>query len=185
MLEPDADLITQVRRDLPLPRNSGIKVREVDGRAGIVPMRDDFADVIISDAFSAGKVPAELGTVEYFAQLARVLNPTGVVLVNITDQGPFAYGRRVVAGLRQFFSQVAITSEPPILKGRRFGNLVLIAANTALPLGGLHAAGAKATFAYRVIAEHDLDRWVAGAAPFTDDDAEASPDLVSWMRQQR
>lgn len=36
--EPDADLIEEVRRVMPLPKQSGIKVRTIDGRAGLAAM---------------------------------------------------------------------------------------------------------------------------------------------------
>lgn len=44
VLEPDAELTHFVRQHLPLPRQSGIKVRDVDGRAGIADLVDEYAD---------------------------------------------------------------------------------------------------------------------------------------------
>ena len=40
VLEPAAEVTELVRRELPLPRNSGIKVRGVDGRTGVAALRD-------------------------------------------------------------------------------------------------------------------------------------------------
>ena len=62
VLEPDEELTQVVRERLPLPRRSGIKVRAVDGRSGIAAMRDDFADLVIVDAFAGARVPPELTT---------------------------------------------------------------------------------------------------------------------------
>ena len=62
VLEPDEELTRLVREHLPLPRQSGIKIRAVDGRAGIAAMRDGFADLVIVDAFAGARVPAELTT---------------------------------------------------------------------------------------------------------------------------
>ncbi|MGB0191567.1 MAG: spermidine synthase, partial [Nocardioides sp.] len=45
VLEPDEELTALVRRDIPLPPRSGIKVRPVDGRAGLVDLPDGRADL--------------------------------------------------------------------------------------------------------------------------------------------
>ncbi|MBD5063804.1 spermidine synthase, partial [Xanthomonas citri pv. citri] len=62
--EPDAELTAEVRLKAPLPVRSGIKVRPVDGRSGVAAMREDFADVVILDAFDGARVPGDLVTVE-------------------------------------------------------------------------------------------------------------------------
>jgi hypothetical protein len=62
----------------------------------------------------------------------------------------------------------------PVWKGRRFGNLVAVA-GAELPLVGFERRIARAPFPYRLVAGADLDRWVGGAVPFTDADAESSP----------
>ncbi|MGY4719362.1 spermidine synthase [Naumannella huperziae] len=178
VLEPDAELTERVRAELPLPRGSGVKVRAIDGRAGVAAMRAEFADVIINDAFVAGRVPADLTTREYLADVRRVLRAAGVLLINVTDRGPFSYARRVAAGAAELFPRVAITAEPPILRGRRFGNLVIIASGAELPVRVLQRKGASAMFPYRVVHGADAERWINRAKPFTDADPGTSPDLV-------
>ncbi|MBK8458861.1 MAG: fused MFS/spermidine synthase [Micropruina sp.] len=73
--EPDADLIAEVRRKLPLPRQSGIKIRDVDGRTGLAAMPEEYADMVIVDAFAGHSVPGELATREFFAEVRRRLRP--------------------------------------------------------------------------------------------------------------
>ncbi len=58
VFEPDAELTAFVRRHLPLPRRSGIRVRPVDGRAGMASLPDGRVDVIIVDAFVGCPGPA-------------------------------------------------------------------------------------------------------------------------------
>ena len=58
VLEPDAELTDFVRSRLPLPRASGIKVRAVDGRAGMPELRDQIADLVVLDAFVGRPGPA-------------------------------------------------------------------------------------------------------------------------------
>lgn len=177
VLEPDAELTTEVRHHVPLPRNSGIKVRPIDGRSGVAAMRDGWgADVIVVDAFVGARVPAELTAVEFLTDLRRILAPGGVVLLNITDRTPFAYARRVLAGLAAVFAETLLSAEPATLKGRRFGNVLLAASDRTLPASALARRAAGSVFPYRVLHGQHLDRFASGAVPFTAADAEPSPE---------
>ncbi|GAB3707727.1 spermidine synthase [Mariniluteicoccus flavus] len=176
VLEPDAELTAEVREAIPLPRNSGIKVRPVDGRAGIAEMRDDFADVVIVDAFVGARVPAELTTREFLTDVRRVLLGTGTVMMNITDHAPFSYTRRVLAGLAEVFGEAVMSAEPSTLKGRRFGNVLLLGSASPLPTDRLARRAAGSAFPYRVVFGDHLARFLGAAAPYTDDDAERSPE---------
>jgi spermidine synthase len=175
VLEPDAELTAFVRQHLPLPRQSGIKVRDTDGRTGIAGLRDDYAEVVVVDAFAGAQVPAELTTVEFLADVRRVVRPSGVFLLNLTDRGPFGYGRRVLAGIRSVFGHVAFCTEPATLKGRRFGNVVVAASARPLPLEEIARRAGSAPYPYRVLHGPRLDQLQAGAAPFTDVDSAPSP----------
>ncbi|TNC26609.1 spermidine synthase [Mumia zhuanghuii] len=175
VLEPDADLTAYVRDHLPLPSRSGIKVRPVDGRTGLAGLRDAYADVVVVDAFEGPVVPPDLTTAEAFGEVARVLRPDGVLLANIADRGPFAYARRVLAAARTAFAETVVTAEPATLKGRRFGNVLLVASRAPLPVQAMSRRAASSVFPYRVLAGPDLDSVLGGGARFTDADAEASP----------
>lgn len=173
--EPDSALLEEVRRTLPLPRNSGIKVREVDGRTGLEAMPDAYADAIVLDAFDGHHVPGDLATAEFFATARRVLRPGGVLIVNLTDAGPFRWTRRCLAGLRRSFRRVVLSGEPAVVKGRRFGNLVIVAGLDELPVAALVRSAAGAAFPYRTLYDRDLDRWLGHGAPFLDEAPERSP----------
>ncbi len=175
VLEPDTELTELVRAHLPLPRQSGIKVRAVDGRAGLAALREDYADLVILDAFDGAQVPAELTSDVFLADVHRVLNPGGTLVVNVTDRGPFDYARRVVAGVQSTFAHVLLAAEPATLKGRRFGNVVLAAADVVLPVEEIARRSGAAPYPYRVLHGARLDQLVAGAAPFTDEDGAPSP----------
>lgn len=166
VLEPDAQLTAEVREKVPLPRNSGIKVRPVDGRAGIAAMREDYADVVVVDAFAGARVPGGLVSVDFFADVRRVLHSDGLLLLNVTDTHPFAWTRRVLAGIGQYFGEVMIGAESATLKGRRFGNVVVAASQVALPIDRLQRISAGAVFPYRLVHGEHLERMVGGAQPF-------------------
>lgn len=175
VLEPDIELTEFVRRHVPLPRRSGIKVRDVDGRSGIAALRDDYTQFVIVDAFAGSQVPAELTTTEFFTEVARVTDH-GALLINITDQGALSYTRRVLSGLVDVFAHVALCAEPATLKGRRFGNVVIIASGQELPADDLAGRSAQSAFPYRVVVRDRLQQMIGGAVPFTDADRVPSPE---------
>lgn len=179
--EPDEALTAEVREKIPLPRTSGIKVRPIDGRAGVAAMPDDYADVVIVDAFVGARVPADLVTVEAFAQYRRIARPGAQVVLNVTDTHPFGWTRRVMAGMRIYFRHVALSTESATLKGRRFGNVVLGGSSSPLPLEHLNRAAAGAPFPYRVVSGEHLATLVGGAQPFHDGFSESSPPPPSGL----
>ena len=146
VLEPDAALTATVRARLPLPARSRVRIRATDGRAGVAALRDVSADVVVLDAFHGGRVPAELSTREFVADVARVLRPGGVFLANVADGPPLGYSRRFAAAVRAALPQLLVIAEPAVVKGRRFGNLVVAASRTALPVDAIRRAAARAAF---------------------------------------
>lgn len=164
--EPDSDLVAEVRRKIPLGKFSGIKIREVDGLSGVAAMAPAWADAIVVDAFDGAQVPGELATEEFFADVARVLRPGGVMAMNMTDHAPFEWARRCIAGIGRHFRHVVIGAEPAVLKGRRFGNLVCGASAQPLPTASLVKQAARQVFGYRLLAHKDATRFVSGAPPF-------------------
>ncbi len=173
--EPDVELTAEVRRKVPLPPRSGIKVRDVDGRAGVAAMPARWADAVVLDAFEGARVPGDLVTEEFWGEVARVARPGAVVVGNVTDRAPFGWARRTVAGVRGAFRHVCLSAEAAVWKGRRFGNLVIVASDVALPLTDLADRARRVAFPYQLIAGRALDRWSGGAQPFTDADTTHSP----------
>jgi len=149
VLEPDAALTERVRAELPLPRHSGVKVRPVGGREGLREIRDDGFDVVVLDAYVDGEVPGELLTVECFTEVARVLGPAGVLLVNLADRAPFDRSRDVLAGLRSCFEHHVVSAEPATLKGRRAGNVLLVSARGSGPGEALRRTASRSAAPYR------------------------------------
>lgn len=170
VLEPDEPLVALVRSRLPLPRRSGIRIRPVDGRVGVAALRDASADVVVLDAFHGGRVPAELVTREFFSDVARVLRPTGVFLANVADGPPVDYTRRLLATVRAVLPEYLLIAEPAVLKGRRFGNVVLAASRAALPAAAVRRSAAAAPFPRTVTVSFG-----GAARPFTDADSMRSP----------
>lgn len=173
--EPDTELTEEVRLKAPLPPRSGIKVRPVDGRSGVAAMREDFADVVIVDAFDGARVPADLVTVEFFTDVSRILHADGTVVANLADSAPLAWTKRVVRAAGDVFSNVCLAAESSTLKGRRYGNIILAGSNGPLHEQELVRRCSGAAFPFRLISGEALTKLLADATPFRDDDVEPSP----------
>jgi spermidine synthase len=175
VLEPDEAVTALVRARLPFPRGARIRVRPVDGRSGVAALRDSSADLLVLDAFLGGRVPGELTTAEFLADVGRVLRPGGVLLANVADGPPITYTRRLVRTARDTFASVLLIAEPAVLRGRRHGNVVLAAATAALPVAAIRRASAAALFPRSVTAGQALAEFCAGVRPLTDADPLRSP----------
>jgi len=182
VLEPDVELTAFVRRHLPLPVRSGIKVRGTDGCRGIAELRDGYADLVIIDAFVGARVPAELTTNEFLEDARRSLSDHGVIILNLTDRGPLGYARRVLAGVRQVFPHVLLCAESSTLKGRRFGNVIIAGGGTALPYSAIAERAGQSPFPYRVLRGARLNQLLSDSKPFSMEDAEESPDPSSRLK---
>ena len=182
VLEPDARLTELVRHEIPLPRRHRIRVRAVDGSTGVPALADGSADVVVTDAYAAGRVPAELTHTAYVGQVARVLRPDGVALWNLADEPGLRWVARVVATLRLHLPQVAVVATHEVLKGRRFGNVVAVASFEPLPLDELRRAAARAALPTGLWSGGDLQRRFAGARPFVEggQHSPAPPEPGSW-----
>ena len=188
VFEPDAALTDAVRRELPLPRGHRIRVRALDGMSGVPGLRDASADLVIVDAYDGGRVPPELGSLEWFAEVARVVGPRGLLLANLADEPGMRYAARVAAGARQALGHAAFVALHEVLKGKRFGNLVLVASRSPLDVWTLRRATASAPLPTGVLAGDQLQWRTAGARPFRAGagDTASSPDPPhrgAWRRR--
>ncbi|MEV0944087.1 spermidine synthase [Micromonospora wenchangensis] len=169
--EVDGALVELVRRELPWPADPRLKVRVADARATLESSRDASYDVVVADVFAGARTPAHLTSAEYAAQVARVLAPAGWYLANLADGPPLRHTRAQVATVRQVLPRAALVGDAAVLRGRRHGNLVLVAGRVEPPVPELTRRAAGDWFPGRVLAGAELDRFVAGAAVVTDADA--------------
>lgn len=175
VVEPDAGLVQLVRDQLSLKSVPRLKVRVLDGRTATADLAEDTADLFVLDAFSGATMPVELATVQYMAEIARVLRSTGTALINVADGKGLAFVKRVISTVSRVFPHVALLAEPGILRGRRFGNVIVAASSGGLPVEALTRKAAGGLTQARCVAGDDLTRLVAGAAPIRDGDAVLAP----------
>lgn len=177
--ERDVALTRLVREVLPLPKGSGVRISPADGRSLVERAPANRYDLVITDAFTGGRVPGHLATLEFATEVARILRPHGLYGLNVVDGPALRYARRTAATLRAAFGDVVVLAEPGVLRSRRLGNVVLVAAREpgVVPVQTIAIACRKDAFPARLVHGEELVRFTAGAKPMTDATATDSPDL--------
>ncbi|CAH0234830.1 hypothetical protein SRABI128_02529 [Microbacterium sp. Bi128] len=178
VIELEPALWDLVRENIPLPRGAAIRVRIGDARAGVGRLPAGLrgaVDLLVSDVYSGAQTPAHLTTVEFYREAAALLAPDGVLLVNVSDGPGLAFARRQVATIREVLSEVIVLAEVQVLKGRRFGNLVVAASAAPLPVEWLPRLMAAGPHPAKVAQGAEIDEFVRDARPATDADATPSP----------
>ena len=170
----DGALMEMVRSRLPYGKRGWLRVRIADARTTVEASRPSSFDLLVADVFAAGHTPAHLASTEFAAAAARALSEDGLFAANVADGKDLAYAREQAATARAVFPEVCLIADPGILRGRRFGNLVL-AAGRRLPVAALTRRAAADPFPGRVVHGADLTRFIGGAKPVSDARARPSP----------
>jgi hypothetical protein len=178
VIELEQDLIDFVREHLPLQRNANIRIRYGDARdvMGKLPTGlHGNVDVVIVDVFSGARTPAHVTSVEFYAEAAKLLSPQGVLIVNVADGPGLAFARGQAATLQAVLPNVIALAETQVLKGRRFGNVVLVGSGDdsighwlpRLLAGGPHPA--------KAVEGAEMKQFIANAPIVLDSTAIPSP----------
>ncbi|GHA70320.1 spermidine synthase [Streptomyces termitum] len=173
--EIDEPLVRFVRRELPLDPGARIRVRAADARAALGKVPDGWADLVVADVFRGARTPAHLTSTEFLTEVRRVLRPDGTYAANLADGPPLAHLRGQIATAAAVFSELALVADPTVLRGRRFGNAVLVASGLPLPVAELTRRVASDPHPGRVEHGRSLADFTGGAAPVTDATAKPSP----------
>ncbi|MEU1475855.1 fused MFS/spermidine synthase [Streptomyces sp. NPDC005760] len=175
VVERDVALVQLVRQKLPLEPNARIRVRSLDAREGLAKVADGWADLVIADVFSGARTPAHLTSTEFLDEVRRTLKPGGFYAANLADGPPLAHLRGQIATAAARFPELALVADPTVLRGKRFGNAVLLASDTPLPVAELTRRAASDPHPGRVEHGKSLLDFTGGAVPVTDTEAVASP----------
>jgi spermidine synthase len=178
----DARLLTLVREWFALPRFPALRLRADDAGRALATLPTGGADVVVRDAFDGDATPAHLTGTAFAAACVRALRPGGLVLANCADRPPLTTARREVASFVSALGhdavatgRVAVVAEPGILKGRRYGNVVVAGVAPApadedhevvdLRAPALARALRSLAVPAHVLTEGELERFVATSAP--------------------
>ncbi|KIF66341.1 spermidine synthase-like protein [Streptomyces sp. AcH 505] len=175
VVDSDAPLLDLVAELLPIPEGVGIDVHAADARSWLAQAPDRSFDVLVADVFGGSRVPAHLTSVEYAREAERVLRTGGIYAANLADAAPFDFLGSQLATFATVFEELALIAEPAVLRGRRFGNAVLLASHTPLDTTALARRTAGDAFPARVEHGASLRRLIGDATAVQDTGAVPSP----------
>lgn len=178
VIELEEDLVELVRGELPLPRGTQVRVRYGDARDMLGKLPDGLrgaVDLLVVDIFSGARTPAHVTSQEFYSEAAALLAPRGVMLVNVADGPPLRFARSQAATVASVLPHVAALSEAQVLKGRRFGNIVLAASPAPLPTEWLPRLMAAGPHPAKAVFEGEFDEFARAGAVVTDATAVPSP----------
>ena len=129
-VEIDEILASQVRTWFDLPRSPRLRIRVGDAAEVVSGLRPGQWDVVVRDVFNSGSVPAACRSREFLTACLEALAPGGVLLIN-TPSTPRAQAGAEIEALAEALqgdaSGLVIVADPAAVRGRRRGNLVLVA----------------------------------------------------------
>ncbi|NGO12152.1 spermidine synthase-like protein [Streptomyces sp. HC44] len=176
VVEADRGLLNLVAEYVPVPDGTGVELHVADARAWLETAAPDSVDVLIADVFGGSRVPAHLTSVAYAREAERVLRGDGVYLANLADAAPFAFLRSQLATFSTVFEELALIAEPGVLRGRRFGNAILVASHRPVDTATLARRTASDAFPARIEHGSALRDFIGDAEPVRDESAVPSPE---------
>lgn len=171
VIELEPKLVDFVRAELPLPKNISLRIRYGDARAVVAKLPKGIlgaVDLLVSDVFAGADTPPTVTSVEYYSLLDGLLKDDGIVLVNVADGGRLDYSRAQAATMAQVFPHLLILCDAGLLKGNRFGNLVIAASREAFPDDWPRLLAAAGPHPAKVMWGEELRKFAAAARPVTD-----------------
>jgi len=132
VVELDGKLAEYVRGWFDLPKAPLLRIRVGEAREVTETLTPDTRDFIIRDVFAGALTPRPLTTAEFNEHIRRVLAPGGLYVVNSGDAPDLKNAREDAATIAAAFEHTLIIADPAMLKGRRYGNMVMAGSDTPL-----------------------------------------------------
>ena len=188
VVELESDLVDFVRAELPWSKKASIRVRHGDARevlGKLPPGLHGTVDLVVVDVFSGARTPAHVTSIEFYRLAVALLSPRGIILANVADGPGLAFARSAAATLSAVLPSVAVLAETQILKGKRFGNLVMVGSASELPFEWMPRLLAAGPHPSKVVMGPELREFIAGAPVVTDHTAIPSPPPTKNIFQVR
>ncbi|UUL76508.1 fused MFS/spermidine synthase [Pseudarthrobacter sp. Fe7] len=125
VVELDGKLAEYVRGWFDLPKAPLLRIRVGEARAVTEALTEQTRDFIIRDVFAGAFTPRPLTTAEFTEHAKRVLAPGGLYVANSGDAPDLKNAREDAATIAAAFKHTVIIADPAMLKGRRYGNMVM------------------------------------------------------------
>ncbi|MFT2818298.1 spermidine synthase [Leifsonia sp. A12D58] len=178
VVELESELIDFVRAELPWDKRAQLRVRHGDARevlGKLPPGLHGAVDLVVVDIFSGARTPAHVTSKEFYELASPLLSSRGILAVNVADGPGLAFARAQAATLSAVFPHVIGLAETQVLKGRRFGNIVFVAAHTPIDLHWVPRLLASGPHPAKAIEGAEFDQFMAAASVVTDTTAIPSP----------
>lgn len=188
VIELEKSLVDLVRESLPFPRGASIRVRYGDAREVMEKLPTGLrgtVDLLVVDVFGGSRIPAHVTSLEFYEAAAAFLSARGILVVNSADGAGLAFARGQASTLMTIFESVVAVADPGTLKGRRFGNVVLVGSHSPLPVDEMPRVYSSDPLPAKVVAGRELRDFVAGAPVVTDATAVPSPEPSRSVFGQR
>ena len=125
-VEIDEVLAQRVREWFDLPRSPRLRIRVGDATQVAPSLRAGQWDAVVRDVFSGGVVPPSCRSRQFHGACRTALAPEGLYLVNLPSL-PRERAAADLAAVRSLFGGVLVVADAASARGRRRGNLVIVA----------------------------------------------------------
>lgn len=158
--EIDGKLIDVVREQFGIRSSRRFRIIHDDALKVIAHARDDSIDVLIRDAFVGRTTPPHLEGDRLIEEAARVLGVNGVYISNVADRPGMELTRRELRTLvgalglaptTTHGDSMAFVTDPSVLRGRRYGNVIVAGSRAPLPIAGWMRRTIRAGLPARVV----------------------------------
>jgi len=127
VVELDGKLAEYVRGWFDLPKAPLLRIR-----VGTEALTAHTRDFIIRDVFAGAHTPRPLTTAEFNRHVKQVLAPGGLYVANSGDAPDLKNAREDAATIAAAFEHTVIIADPAMLKGRRYGNMVMAGSDSPI-----------------------------------------------------
>lgn len=130
VVELHPELLDFVTTHLPLPADARIELVIGDARAEVQRLAaegDTAWGLVLVDVFAGGAVPRHVTTGEFFAELASLLSPDGVLIVNCLNGAEPEVTGDTIAAVLELLPHLLVIGSEAVLGGMTPGNTIVVA----------------------------------------------------------
>lgn len=154
----ERELLDFVLESLPLNNSANLSTLIGDAREVLThELAGRKFDVIVLDIFSGSGAPVHLTVPAFYSEMNDLLEDSGMVLVNVGDDPPFAFADTQVKALSEVFRSTIASAPTEIFTRKYPGNMILAATQSKIDLSLVERLRAAGPHPGTVLFGSDLD----------------------------